>query len=89
MSQFWEVCAKLISRGDNIVSPMTLEPALQYDSSIPYSWEYWSRYGKKMLGICNKLVVVKLPGWDTSVGVQGEIEIAKQLGLEIEYYDYT
>ncbi|MBU1783170.1 DUF4406 domain-containing protein, partial [Patescibacteria group bacterium] len=37
---------------------------------------------------CYKLYVLKLDGWEESVGVQAEIKMAKELDLEIEYLNY-
>lgn len=37
-----------------------------------------------MVSKCEKLIVIKLPGWETSTGVTAEIAHAKELGLLIE-----
>ncbi|UTU08024.1 hypothetical protein CcrC1_gp338 [Caulobacter phage C1] len=85
MVEFWKGCAFLIERGDNVVSPMTLEPALTVVPDIPYDWPFWQHYSRRMLATCTRLVVMTLPGWEVSSGIAGEIEEAERLGLEIEY----
>lgn len=85
MEQFWRAAAHLIRRGDHVVSPMTLEPALRAAPDLPYDWNHWQAYSLKMMGISDRLVVLMLVGWLNSSGVGGEIEEAERLGLPIEY----
>ncbi|AXQ69929.1 nucleoside 2-deoxyribosyltransferase [Caulobacter phage CcrSC] len=85
MEGFWQACAMLIDQGEEVVSPMTLEPALTVVPDLPYEWPFWQHYSRRMLAICNKLVVLQLDGWDVSSGIAGEVEEAKRLGLEIVY----
>ena len=37
---------------------------------------------------CDKMVVYKMPGWETSYGIQWEIKKATELGIPIEYHDF-
>ncbi|AXQ69369.1 nucleoside 2-deoxyribosyltransferase [Caulobacter phage CcrBL9] len=85
MVEFWKACAMLIDQGENIVSPMTLEPALTVVPDLPYEWPFWQHYSRNMLAFCSKLVVLQLDGWDVSTGIAGEVEEAQRLGLEIHY----
>lgn len=87
MRLFWIACARLIERGEHIVSPMTLAPALEAAPDVPYDWQHWQHYSRMMLGVCGKLYVLKLPGWVDSIGVQGEIAEARRRGIEIEYLE--
>lgn len=87
MKAFWKACAALIRRGDHVVSPMTLEPAYQVDPNLPYEWAHWRDYSLKMMATCDRLVVLKLDGWRSSVGVHGEIEEAVSLGINVEFWD--
>lgn len=59
--------------------------AVEHD--LPKDFNYWQHYNRVMLDTAEKLVVLKQDGWETSVGVQGEIAYAKQLGLPIEYME--
>lgn len=38
-----------------------------------------------MISACQRLVVLKLEGWETSTGVTAEIEIAKRKGISVDY----
>jgi hypothetical protein len=85
MKMFWRAAAYLLRQGRLVVSPMTLEPALQADPTLPYDWGYWQEYSLVMLGKCGALVVLTLDGWQNSEGVKGEIAEAQRLGLAVEY----
>lgn len=85
MVDFWKACAYLIDRGDHVVSPMTLEPALLAAPNMPYEWPFWKEYSLKMIGICSTLVVLMLDGWEESTGVEGEIKEAWAKDLVVEF----
>lgn len=82
MDAFWNAVAYLVDRGDHVVSPMTLEPALTRVPDMPYDWPFWQAYSLKMLAICDKLVVLTLDGWKDSAGVKGEVEAAEGKAIE-------
>jgi uncharacterized protein DUF1937 len=82
-----KVAAKLISEGIHIFSPISQShPMVEY--GLPTDWEYWLEYDSFILAHCSKLIVLMLPGWQTSIGVAAEIRIAERLGLEIDYIRY-
>ena len=37
--------------------------------------------------MCEKVVVVKMDGWETSKGVAAEIKIANELGKPVEFME--
>lgn len=55
---------------------------------IGTDWDAWSNVCLGMLDKTTELYVLKLEGWETSVGVREEIEYAKDLGLPITYIDW-
>lgn len=80
-----KVAAQLIREGRFIFSPISHTHPIAEHGDIPRSWDYWNTYDRVILSFCKKLVVLCLPGWEQSIGVQAEIKIAEELGLEIEY----
>lgn len=84
---FWAGVAALVKEGDHVVSPMTLAPAFEFDPTITGDWKAWKGYSIKLMGHCDRLVVLCLDGWETSVGVAGEIEEANRLGIRIDYME--
>jgi len=66
-------------------SPVVYGWALTKGTKILTDFKTWSKYNYEMLSICSELWVLKLDGWELSVGVTQEIKWAKELGLIIKY----
>ena len=49
------------------------------------TWEVWKAYSTLQLRSCAALWVLKLAGWEESVGLAAEIALAQELGLPITY----
>jgi len=47
-------------------------------------YQTWLDFDHSMLSRCDKLLFLKLPGWEKSKGLQAEMAFAKQLGLPIK-----
>lgn len=83
-----KITADLMKKGKIIFSSIShCHPLTDY--GIPGEWDYWERYNHEFLKIAKKLNVIKLEGWKDSVRVAGEIEIATEEGIVIEYIDPT
>ncbi len=52
---------------------------------LPTNTETWTYFCEQMLSGCDELHVLMLDGWEKSGGVAAEIEVAKNLGIEIKY----
>ena len=52
-----------------------------------YNFEYWRHYDIDILRRCDGLYVLKLDGWDTSIGVAAEIAVALAINLPVTYVD--
>ena len=83
-----KVAGDLIRKGEIIFSPISHTHPIAMACQLPGGWEYWDKFDRTYLECCYKLYVLKLNGWKESKGVQGEIKIAKELGIEIEYINY-
>lgn len=81
------VAAKLMKAGHHIYSPISHTHPIALAGDLPTGWEYWSAYDRALLNVCKKIIVLKLEGWETSKGVTAELNIAKELGLEIEFIE--
>lgn len=81
-----KVAASLMKEGRFIFSPIShTHPIALY--GLPKGWDYWQRYDLVFIQQCEKVIVLMLPGWKESIGVQREIEIAKRLEKPIEYME--
>lgn len=79
--------AKLATEGELIYSPISHSAALATEGGLPAGYDYWEQLDRTMLGYCRKIIVLRIEGWDKSIGVAAEIKYATELGLEIEYRD--
>ena len=87
--RFIAVChyaADLMRAGYMVFSPIAhTHPIAKY--GLPKDWAFWSRCDRVLLERCDELWVVQMDGWDTSIGVQAEIAIAKELGKPVLYLE--
>jgi hypothetical protein len=81
--------AHLISKGIVAFSPIVHNHTVVTlcVEQLPTGWEFWQKYDSDMLKRCDELYVLKLPGWEESVGVNAERELAKNLGIPITYVE--
>lgn len=83
MYAFDAVVADLLREGASFpISPL-MNHSILGRHTIPGNWEFWQHYSRRLLARCDELMIIELPGWDQSVGVQGELELAKSLSLPI------
>ena len=89
-SRFVAACrkvAELLERGVMVISPIAHSYPIHVFGGIEGKWDNWKRLDTTMLEMCSSMAVLKLPGWEDSVGIKAEVEIAKKLGMEVEYID--
>lgn len=61
-------------RGWDVYSPIVhwhTQSLVQKNSDLGY--EYYVKHGLRMLSRCDALIILQLPGWDASAGVEREI----------------
>lgn len=81
------IAGDLMRSGQLIFSPIAHTHPIAARCDLPRGWDFWQRYDHAMLIACSKLLVAKMPGWNKSVGVAGEVKIARQMGIPIEFLD--
>ena len=60
---------------------------LQHSTSSNLDDDYWVKHGLLMLDYCNSLLVLQLPKWQDSKGLNLEIKQAEKRNMEINYID--
>jgi hypothetical protein len=76
--------AALVRAGHQVYSPIVHgHPLTQHH--VAGDWRFWERHAYWHLERCDEIFVLMLDGWETSQGVQAEIEIAENLGKLISY----
>lgn len=81
------VVADLMLQGIHVYSPITHNHPLAVLGSLPRGWDFWKEFDLPMLRACHRLLILKLDGWETSVGVTAEANHASLLGMPIDYMD--
>ena len=78
-------CVKLFSEGHAPISALLMGLTFADVGGLPTNTETWTYFCEQMLSGCDELHVLMLDGWEKSGGVAAEIEVAKNLGIEIKY----
>ncbi|MFO0916615.1 MAG: DUF1937 family protein [Pirellulales bacterium] len=79
-----QAVVQLLHAGHAAFSPIVhSHPLVSY--SLPTDWAFWQRVDQEHLRRCDQIIVVMLDGWEESRGVAAEIDIARELGLPIDY----
>lgn len=81
------ITAMLAKEGRVIYSPISSWHHISIRFGLATDWEACAKADKEFLKIAKRLLIVCLPGWKESVGVQAEIKEAEELGKPIEYID--
>lgn len=81
------VAADLMRDGLHIFSPISHTHPIALVGDLPKGWEFWQQYDRAIIACCCKLIVLRQPGWEDSVGVKVEIGIAREVGIPVEYLD--
>lgn len=81
-ARYEQVCrhaARLLREGRLVYSPIVHSHPLA-ELGLPGDWGFWAEHNRVMLAACTDLVVLALPGWDSSEGVAAETAYATRLG---------
>jgi hypothetical protein len=76
-------CAYLLAERVWTYSPIVHCHELANAHKLPVDFEFWREYNFTMLRAAGFMVVLSLPGWGASKGVQGEIKYAQELNKSV------
>lgn len=79
--------AYLIRQGNFIFSPITYGHIMARRYKVPTEWDYWAEFDSNIISRCDKLMVLKIKGWQHSKGVKAEIQVAKDCRIPIVYIE--
>jgi len=77
----------LTNQGRAIYSPISSWHIIACKFKMPRTFEFWEKMNLSFLSRCKKMLVVMMLGWKESIGLQGEIDFAKENKISIEYID--
>jgi hypothetical protein len=79
--------AKLMREGHIVYSPISHTHPIAVEGDLPLDWAYWQSVDEFYIRLCEKVIVLMLTGWESSKGVQAEIEIARALDKPVEFME--
>lgn len=80
-----ECAAVLMQDGKCIYSPITHNHPIAIKYSLPRDWNFWRKIDYGMLRHASAVYVLKLEGWELSVGVLAEVNEAHLLNIPVIY----
>ena len=83
-----KVMADLMRAGELVYSPISMTHHAAVAHWLPHDFAFWSEHCRAVLSVCGKLIVLKLDGWDRSVGVAAEISTALAMQIPIEFSEW-
>ena len=88
--RFRQACVaagKLMKQGHVVFSPIAHTHPIAELVDLPKDWAFWARQDLFFLSESDRLVVLRLAGWQESRGVRAEIKYAEDQGIPVEYMD--
>jgi hypothetical protein len=79
------VTAELLKTERFVYSPIVHCHEIARKFNLPTDAAFWMNYNKAMLAEASDLLILCLPGWQESVGVNMEIDFAKSFGMFVSY----
>ena len=79
--------AGLLRQGQAVFSPIAHSHCVATVGDIDPSWALWREGDLRLLEACDQVVVLRLPGWDRSVGVAEEVARAEGRGIPVTHLD--
>ena len=84
-SQVRALTIALIEDGLTPFSPIVYCHEMAKHANFPRDAVFWQKLNASMLRRCDSMMVLQLPGWKTSHGVQWEISMAMALHISTVY----
>jgi hypothetical protein len=69
------------------IAPMVQDYQILKFMSVTATWGDWGKTRRTIIARCDEVWVLKFSGWDSSVGVAGEIECAREHGKILKFLD--
>lgn len=79
--------AEMIRQGLVVFSPIVHSHPLAVAHDLGLDFKAWEHIDHAMIRACERVIVLKLEGWEESHGVQAEIQYARRKGKTVAYMD--
>jgi hypothetical protein len=78
--------AELTREGKTVIAPTVYGHHIcRY--GLPTNWQFWQKHDERLLGLCDEIIVLTLPGWRESIGVNVEIAAARTMGKPVTFME--
>jgi hypothetical protein len=85
MEKIYAVLAHYMRKGEHILTPLAMHEVVTRHEDIPDDFNYWGDYCLDVLKRCDRMIVLMLPGWDSSRGVAQEIDFCFKNDIPVIY----
>ena len=75
-------------KGTLALSPIMYFHQLAVDNDLALDADSWWLLNRQLMDACDELHVLKMDGWQDSLGVQKEIEYALRTSMYVEYISW-
>lgn len=68
-------------------SPIVYAHKMAVEFGLPTDAEYWKGFNNSIIRLCASVTVLRLIGWDKSLGVEYEMQLARELRIPVFFAD--
>lgn len=79
--------AEFMKDGITVFSPILHCHPIAEKYNMPREFEFWKQHDLTFIDACTEVWVLKMAGYDLSVGIKGEVEYAESLGKKVTYIE--
>ena len=80
-----KIAGELMAQGLVVFCPIAHTHPIAVRCELPRDWNYWEKFDEEFIRSSEKVIVAMMTDWQESKGVRAEIEIARRLGISIEF----
>lgn len=80
--------AHLMRQGLPAYSPIVHGHDIASSHELPTDWEFWQQHCLAMLRRADKMIILRLDGWDQSTGVQAELDFCASCSIPHESHGW-
>lgn len=89
--RWWDTiraAARLLERGMLVYSPIAHTHHIAATCGLRGDFEFWRRFDEAMIDRCDRCIVLLLPGWMSSKGMEAEVARFEAQGKPIECMEW-
>lgn len=80
-----DAAGMILKVGIHVISPIAHTHAIACRQDLPKGFKFWEAYDRALIERCDGMIVLMADGWEQSIGMRAEIEIARSMRLPVLY----